>query len=142
MPRLRLKRETIAQAMGWLSPPNARVPVGERAVCNWDEDALTLAVAAARDCLRGQAAPQAVTLASTTLPFIDRSNAALLAAALDLPAQIETADVTGSLRAATGALAQSVRRGDGRPRSSSPAMRARRARAAPRRCSSGPPPWR
>ena len=96
-----------------VSPPNVRVPAGERAVCNWDEDALTMGVAAARECLRGQRAPQAVTLASTTLPFIDRSNAALLATALDLPAGIETSDVTGTLRAATTALAQACRRGDG-----------------------------
>jgi 3-hydroxy-3-methylglutaryl CoA synthase len=108
-----LARETIRQAMGWLSPPNVRAAAGERAVCNWDEDSLTLAVEAARECLRGQSPPQAVTLASTTLPFNDRSNAALLATALDLPAATETLDVTGTLRAATTALAQACRRGDG-----------------------------
>jgi hydroxymethylglutaryl-CoA synthase len=112
VPRLRLARETIRAAMGWLSPPNVRAPAGERAVCNWDEDALTLAVEAARVCLRGAAAPGAVTLASTTLPFADRSNATLLATALDLPAGTETLDVTGTLRAATSALAQACRRGD------------------------------
>jgi hydroxymethylglutaryl-CoA synthase len=98
--------------MGWLSPPNARAPAGERAVCNWDEDALTLAVEASRACLAGMTQPSAVTLASTTLPFADRSNATLLAAALDLSASTETLDVTGTLRAATTALAQACRRAD------------------------------
>jgi hydroxymethylglutaryl-CoA synthase len=113
VPRLRLARETIRAAMGWLSPPNARPGGGERAVCNWDEDALTLAVEASRACVRGMPAPGAVTLASTTLPFADRSNATLLATALDLPAAVETLDITGTLRAATSALAQACRRADG-----------------------------
>ncbi len=113
VPRLRLARATIRQGMGWLSPPNARVPAGERAVCDWDEDSLTLAVEAARGCLRGAPVPGAVALASTTLPFADRSNATLLATALDLPAATETLDVTGTLRAATSALAQACRRADG-----------------------------
>ncbi len=98
--------------MGWLSPPNVRPAAGERAVCNWDEDSLTLGVEAARGCLSGQQPPRAVTLASTTLPFADRSNAALLATALDLAAGTETLDVTGTLRAGTTALAQALRRGD------------------------------
>ena len=101
--------------MGWLEPPAARAAAGARAVCNWDEDALTLAVEAARECLRvGTALPAALTLASTTLPFQDRSNATLVAAALDLPAATETLDVTGTLRAATTALAQAAGRSDAR----------------------------
>jgi 3-hydroxy-3-methylglutaryl CoA synthase len=113
VPPLRIARATIRAAMGWLSPPNARAPGGERAVCNWDEDALTLSVEAARACLAQAQSPGALTLASTTLPFVDRSNATLVATALDLPATLETLDVTGTLRAATGALAQACRRGDG-----------------------------
>lgn len=101
--------------MGWLEPAAARAASGARAVCNWDEDALTLAVEAARGCLRAAtAAPAALTLASTTLPFQDRSNATLVAAALDLPPATETMDVTGTLRAATTALAQAAGRADGR----------------------------
>jgi 3-hydroxy-3-methylglutaryl CoA synthase len=81
-------------------------------VCNWDEDAVTLAVEAARACLDGSAPPGSLLLASTTLPFADRSNATLVATALDLPAATETADVGGTLRAATTALAQACRRSD------------------------------
>jgi hydroxymethylglutaryl-CoA synthase len=116
VPRLRLPRATIHAAMGWLARPNEQRADGARAVCNWDEDALTLAVEAARGCLAAaESTPAAVTLASTTLPFADRSNATLLAAALGLPASTETLDVTGTLRAATTALAQACRRADGRP---------------------------
>jgi 3-hydroxy-3-methylglutaryl CoA synthase len=114
VPRLRLPRAAIQEAMGWLARPNARRAGGARAVCNWDEDALTLGVEAARGCLAAATrAPAAVTVASTTLPFADRSNATLLAAALDLPPACETLDVTGTLRAGTTALAQASRRADG-----------------------------
>jgi 3-hydroxy-3-methylglutaryl CoA synthase len=114
VPRLRLPRATIRDAMGWLEPGGTRAPSGARAICNWDEDALTLAVEAGRECLRGAAAPpQAVTLVSTTLPFVDRSNATLVAAALDLAPETQTLDVTGTLRAATTALAQAAGRSDG-----------------------------
>jgi hydroxymethylglutaryl-CoA synthase len=119
IPRWRLSRARIKEAMGWLDPPGSRAPAGERAVCNWDEDALTLAVEAARSCLSsngtGASASKdigAVTLASTTLPFADRSNATLLAGALDLPATTETLDVTGTLRSGITALVQAARRSD------------------------------
>ena len=113
-PALRLERERIAQALQWLGPPGAAPLRGSRAVCNWDEDALTMAVEAARRCLNSAAGsvgtPAAVTLASTTLPFADRSNATVVAGALDLPETIRTSDCGGSLRAATSALAALARR--------------------------------
>jgi 3-hydroxy-3-methylglutaryl CoA synthase/NAD(P)-dependent dehydrogenase (short-subunit alcohol dehydrogenase family)/putative sterol carrier protein len=75
-------------------------------MCNWDEDALTMAVAAARDCLKGRdkTALDALYLASTTLPFADRQNAGIVAAALNLPDEIITADHTASQKVATTAL--------------------------------------
>jgi hydroxymethylglutaryl-CoA synthase len=113
LPRLRLSRECIRQAMGWLDPPTTRATSGARAVCNWDEDALTLAVEAARGCLNGGNTPVGVvTLASTTLPFADRSNATLLTGALDLADTTQTLDVTGTLRCGVTALAQATRRAD------------------------------
>jgi hydroxymethylglutaryl-CoA synthase len=119
LPRLRLPRERIVAAIQWLGPVSAAAAAGERTVCNWDEDALTLAAAAARNCLLnagGHAHPGSLTLASTTLPFADRSNATLLATALDLPEDIQTADVTGSLRAGTTALLDAARQPDPAPR--------------------------
>jgi 3-hydroxy-3-methylglutaryl CoA synthase/NAD(P)-dependent dehydrogenase (short-subunit alcohol dehydrogenase family)/putative sterol carrier protein len=106
VPRLRLNRMAIVQNMGWFAPAIMMVAQGERSMCNWDEDALTMAVAASRDCLKGadKQAVEAVHLASTTLPFADRQNAGVVAAALNLPRALMTADHTASQKAATTAL--------------------------------------
>ena len=106
IPRLRLDRMAIYQAMGWFAPALAMVAQGERSMCNWDEDAVTLAVEASRDCLKGQdkKALDAVYLASTTLPFSDRQNAGIVAAALNLPQNLMTLDMTASQKAGTSAL--------------------------------------
>ena len=106
LPRLRLDRGTIYRQMGWLAPATLLAAQGRRTMCNWDEDAVTMAVAACRDCLTG-ADPQAVDglyLASTSLPFADRQNAGIVAAALDLPEHIPTADLTASQKAGSTAL--------------------------------------
>ena len=110
LPRLRLHRTTIAAANAWMNPPARKQLQGARAVCSWDEDAITMAVAAAQAC-RAQISSDVtqVLLASTTLPFADRSNAGLVAAALALNEEIATADVTGSQRCATSALIQALR---------------------------------
>ena len=110
IPRWRLSRRAIAAAISWVNPAAQSQSAGARAVGNWDEDTLTLAVEAAQGCVGGPP-PTALHLASTTLPFADRSNAALVAAALDLPEAIETLDLGGSLRAGTTALANAARRG-------------------------------
>ena len=51
-PRLRLSRAAIAAAHRWMAPALASSAKGERAFCSWDEDAITMAVEAARDCVR------------------------------------------------------------------------------------------
>lgn len=114
VPRLRLPRETIAAAVGWMSPANKARASGARSICNWDEDALTMAVEAGRSAraMAGEAHIDTVALASTTLPFADRDGAALVAAALDLPEHLETVSFTSSLRAGTSALANAARRAD------------------------------
>ncbi|MFV3130361.1 3-oxoacyl-[acyl-carrier-protein] synthase III C-terminal domain-containing protein [Niveispirillum sp. KHB5.9] len=105
IPRLRLSRKAMAEALNWLDPNLAANAKGERAVANWDEDSLTMAVEAARDLLAARpTAPERLVFASTTLPFQDRSNAGLLADALGLDETTRPADATGSLRAATTAL--------------------------------------
>ena len=53
IPRLRLERMDIFQSMGWFAPAIVMVAQGERSFCNWDEDTLTMAVEASRDCLKG-----------------------------------------------------------------------------------------
>ena len=108
LPRLRVPRSVIAGAMGWLSAGKP-APRGERTACNWDEDSLTMALEAVRDALptyRDRQDLRAFALASTTLPFADRSNATLVASALDLPSSAATFDVTGSQRCGTSALVQ------------------------------------
>ncbi len=106
IPRLRLNRMSIVQAMGWFAPAIMTVAQGERSVCNWDEDALTMAVAASRDCLTGMDKKSIDTLylASTTLPFADRQNAGIVSSAINLGKNIITSDFTGSQKSATTAL--------------------------------------
>lgn len=105
-PRLRLQRQAIAQAHAWFAPGLKALAKGERAMANWDEDAITMAVEAARDCLgpldRQRVAR--VVLASTSHPFSDRQNAGIVKEALNLPDAVATLDVAGSQRAGTSAL--------------------------------------
>ena len=106
IPRLRLRRESMVAANAWANPALKAYSRGARSMCNWDEDSLTMAVAAARDCLVGQerSAVDTVYLASTTFPFADRQGASILAAALNLGEGISTLDVSSSQRAGTSGL--------------------------------------
>lgn len=106
IPRLRLQRMAVFQAMGWFAPAIMMVAQGERSMCNWDEDSLTMAVAAARDCLTGmdRSKVDALYFASTTAPFADRQNSGVVSAALNLKEAVLTADFTASQKAATTGL--------------------------------------
>ncbi|MDG2533880.1 3-oxoacyl-[acyl-carrier-protein] synthase III C-terminal domain-containing protein [Sphingomonas sp. HITSZ_GF] len=106
IPRRRLQRAAIHAANKWFAPGLGGLAKGERAVANWDEDAVTMAVEAARDCLTGidRCAVQTLSLASTTLPFADRLNAGIVKEALTLADTTRAADAGGSLRAGTSAL--------------------------------------
>jgi len=79
---------------------------GEKVVANWDEDSLTMAVAAAIDCLgdieRGTV--DGLYFATTTPPYGEKLAATTAAWAADLRPDILTADITDSLRAGTAAL--------------------------------------
>ena len=106
IPRLRLNRMSIFQEMGWFAPAIVMVAQGERSFCNWDEDSVTMAVAASQDCLKGmdQSALEALYLCSTTLPFADRLNAGIVKTALNLRDDLQAQDMTASLRSGTSAL--------------------------------------
>ena len=110
IPRLRLQRSTIVEANAWANGALAAHGRGERSMCNWDEDSVTMAVEAARDALTGadRSRVSAVHLASTTLPFTDRQNAGICAEALNLGSDIGTLDVTSSLRAGTTGLVNAL----------------------------------
>lgn len=116
LPYYRLKREIILKAMGWFNPGPAALLGGEKAVANHDEDSLTLAVAAGRNCLSGadRSGIEALILASTTLPYRERSNAGIALAALNLPSECRTAEFTGELKTGLSALAAALgETGDG-----------------------------
>src|ERR1019366_5432692 len=97
VPRRRMRRETIAAAWGAPAMP------GCKAAVNFDEDSLTMAQSAAWP-LAQSGGTEALSFASTTSPYWQRSAASLIAAACDLPAQPATADFGGSLRSGTPAL--------------------------------------
>ncbi|EPL3137999.1 TPA: hypothetical protein SL335_000243 [Pseudomonas aeruginosa] len=105
IPRLRIARATIAHAHAWAFP--SLRGKGEKAFCNWDEDVITLAVEAGRDCLGDGISErlQTLTLASTSAPFADLQNSALISSALRLDNPISCSDVAGSTRAGLTALA-------------------------------------
>ncbi len=110
IPKLRLQRKAIAQANAWFAPGFVAGAKGERAMANYDEDAVTLAVEAARDCLpasdpiKDRGHVDAAYFASTSMPFTDRQNAGIIASALSLSDDISSIDVSSSQRAGTSAL--------------------------------------
>ena len=110
IPRRRLQRKAVAQANAWFAPNLVGGAKGERAMANWDEDAVTMAYEAGRDCLpaldpaRDRAHVDGVYFASTTLPYSDRQNAGIVAAALGLGEGIASVDLSSSQRAGTSAL--------------------------------------
>lgn len=106
IPRLRISREEIASAHAWLSPAPQNLTQSERSACGFDEDAITMSVEAAIDCLQSEDRSLITDLyfSSTTSPFADRLNAGIVAGALNLSESIRAQDVTGSLRAGTSAL--------------------------------------
>ncbi|HAA94618.1 MAG TPA: 3-hydroxy-3-methylglutaryl CoA synthase [Dehalococcoidia bacterium] len=95
VPRYRLGAATD----GWDSP-------GERAIANFDEDSVSMAVAAGIDCLKGHDRQEidGVLFATTTPPYAEKQCASIIATALDLRRDITTADITDVLRAGTTAL--------------------------------------
>jgi len=82
----------------------------EKAVANWDEDGLSMAVAAAIACLEGvdRTTVDGVLFASTSYAFKEKQGAAIVAKALDLRRDVVTADLGDSLRAGTTALRAAV----------------------------------
>ncbi len=109
IPLRRLQRKAIHAANSWFAP--GLKGAGERAMASWDEDAISMGVEAARNCLPVQndvlqerASLDALYFASTSMPFLDRQNAGVIAAALNLPQQAMTLDIAGSQRAGLSAL--------------------------------------
>jgi hydroxymethylglutaryl-CoA synthase len=100
IPIYRLNRDVIAQI--WRSAGVG----GEKAVANYDENSVTMAVGAGIDCIRSLKPDEigALFFATTTSPYREKQSATTIASALDLPSHIRTADFTDSLRSGTIAL--------------------------------------
>ncbi|AMK19804.1 MULTISPECIES: 3-oxoacyl-[acyl-carrier-protein] synthase III C-terminal domain-containing protein [Sphingobium] len=111
IPRLRLDRSIIAAAHAWMAPGLKGQAKGSRAFTSWDEDAITMGVEAARDAVGpgGLQGVGAVRLASTSLPYADLQNAAIVARALGAADGVATSDAAGSQRAGTSALLQALK---------------------------------
>jgi len=101
IPRHRLQRSVIHAANSWFAPNLRGLARGEKAIANWDEDTITMAVDAGRDCMSAVSDidVSSLSLASTTLPFADRLNAGVVKEAMNLNNETAALDVTGSLRA-------------------------------------------
>ncbi|MBU2646056.1 OB-fold domain-containing protein [bacterium] len=106
IPRLRLNRGVVYGANAWMAPGLIGSAGGERSMANWDEDSLTMAVEAARDCIDGidKGLIDAAYMASVSFPYKDRLNAGIMATALNLSNTLDSADFTASLRAGASAL--------------------------------------
>ncbi len=103
IPRFRLDRNVMQLALLFLGFAPLR---GEKAVANWDEDSITMAVAAAVDCLKDENKDRVdgMYFASTSQTYALRQNAGIVAAALDLKTDTRTADFTDSTKSGTAAL--------------------------------------
>lgn len=108
LPRLRLARKAIVDAHRWADPGLAGKAQGERSMCNWDEDAVTMGVEAARSCLGDESGVDLLVFASTSAPFADRQHAGIVATALNLSEDVASFDAGASQRAGTSALLQAI----------------------------------
>jgi 3-hydroxy-3-methylglutaryl CoA synthase len=100
IPIYRLSREILDQVWG------SGAGKGEKAIANWDEDSITMAVEAGMDCLKGieKQSVDALYFATTTPPYKEKQSASIIAAALDLREDIIAADLANSLRSGTIAI--------------------------------------
>ncbi len=100
IPYNRLDRASIAKS--WGGYPKK----GEKAIANFDEDTVTMAVEACRNCLDESAAKDVgrFYFASTTFSYAEKQAASLAAATLDLNPECFTMDLAGSLRSGTSGI--------------------------------------
>jgi len=108
IPKYRIDRKIIYKAIGWLNP--ATYLPGEKAVANFDEDSITMAVAAGIDCLSDIELDSidSMFFATTTSPYKERLGAQIISTAFNLRDDIRTADFTDSPKAATTAMLSAI----------------------------------
>ncbi len=95
VPAWRLDKSTIARHYR-----------GEKAVANFDEDAITMAVAAGMSALDDATRSEigALYFASASSPYREKMAATLIGSAIDLPREIRAVDMAHSTRGGTGAI--------------------------------------
>lgn len=100
LPYYRLQRSAIGAALG---SGGGR---GTRSVASYDEDATSMAVEAARTTMRnaGGITPSSIYFSTATPPYLDKTNATVIHAALNLPSHVFAGDVGGSARSVNAAL--------------------------------------
>ncbi len=104
LPHFRLDRSRIRQTLGQGGGK------GTRAVASYDEDTTSMAVEAARSCLRNSDVKPSSLLFSTTNPaYLDKTNANTIHAALDLDENTFAADLGGAPRSAIAAARAAFR---------------------------------
>ncbi len=106
IPFYRLERKKIFQSIGWANGALAGYARGEKAVAGFDEDSLTMAVAACHNCARGVDRRElgGVYFASTTMPFKERLCAGVIAGTMAMNDEVRSADFSSSLKSGTTAL--------------------------------------
>jgi len=104
VPRMRLERSEVFAQHRWMAAGLKGLAKGQKAMANWDEDSVTMAVEAIRGLRFDHAQVNALTLASTSLPFAERINAGIVASALQLPSSSSVRDVSSSYRSASTEL--------------------------------------
>jgi 3-hydroxy-3-methylglutaryl CoA synthase len=82
----------------------SRIGKRSRSVAYFDEDTVTMALAAAQDCLREFAEVDALFFCSTSVPVSGKQVSSLLVEVLGLPSDCRTLDLTGSSRSTTSAV--------------------------------------
>src|SRR5271156_1639955 len=101
VPHRRLQLTEIGSVLGGAQA------TGSRSVASYDEDTTSMAVEAARIAVRGlprDAAPARVYFATASPPYLDKTNAAVIHAALGLPRNTLAVDLGGAPRSAVGAF--------------------------------------
>src|SRR4051812_22824648 len=99
LPYWRLQRSAITAALG------AGGGRGTRAVASYDEDTTSMGVEAARVALRSApGVTPSVLFATTSPPYLDKTNATAIHAALHLPSNAGAYDMVGSVRSAAMAM--------------------------------------
>src|SRR3954470_20460057 len=101
VPYHRLDRAQIGTALG------SRAGKGTRAVASYDEDATSMGVEAGRAALDGLADRKAIRqpfFATATPPYLDKTNATAIHAALALSDDALAVDMAGAARSGVGAL--------------------------------------